>query len=119
MGDTFITADEEKLPQPPFETGWIHIFAVIGCPLSKYAVPDALVACAPDAAPIAIRAVSAPAATAFLAFLTIFIRFPILNYRPVLEFRPLFWSDMNIEHVLHPEPIARNESGIAARESFT
>ncbi|WP_284983171.1 hypothetical protein [Arthrobacter sp. efr-133-TYG-118] len=108
LGDTFITADEEKLPQPPFETGWIHIFAVIGCPLSKYAVPDALVACAPDAAPIAMSVVSAPAATAFLTFLTIFIRFPILNYRSALEFQPLFWSDMNIEHVLHPEPIARN-----------
>ncbi|WP_074586743.1 hypothetical protein [Arthrobacter cupressi] len=73
FGETFITADEAKLPHPPLATDWIHIFAVMGWPLSKYAVPEPLVACAPEATPTAKSAVSAIAALAFFRFLTIFM----------------------------------------------
>ncbi|WP_426765751.1 hypothetical protein ACP3TD_04520 [Pseudarthrobacter sp. 1G09] len=76
FGDTFMTAEEEKLPQPPSATDWIHMFAVIGCPLSKYAVPEPLVACAPEAAPSASNDVSAIAAAPFRTFVTMFMLIP-------------------------------------------
>lgn len=71
-----MTAEDWKLPHPPSATGWIQILAVIGWPLSKYAVFVSDVACAPGAAPSAISPANATAADVFFTMLEILILTP-------------------------------------------